>query len=46
MGASRGEGNVASLKKNAKWESIASLTKKKSKHASIDDAEKKFIDHA
>jgi hypothetical protein len=34
------------LKSNAKYESVASLTKKKNRHVPIDDTKKYFIDHA
>jgi hypothetical protein len=39
-------GGCGFLKSNVKRESVASLTKKKSKHVSINDAKKDFIDHA
>jgi len=39
-------GGCGFLKSNAKRDSVASLTKKKSKHVAIDDAKKSFIDHA
>jgi len=41
-----GMGECGFLKSNAKRESVASLTKKKSKRVPIDDAKKSFIDHA
>lgn len=39
-------GGCGFLKSNAKRESVASLTKKKSRRVPIDDAKKSFIDHA
>lgn len=39
-------GGCGFLKSNAKRESVASLTKKKSRRVPIDDAKKEFIDHA
>jgi hypothetical protein len=37
---------VEVILKDCQWESVASLTKKKSKRVPIDDIEKDFIDHA
>jgi len=37
---------VEVILKDCQWESLASLTKKKSKRVPIDDVEKDFIDHA
>jgi len=45
-GMGGGVGGCGFVKSNAKRENVARLTKKKNKHALIDDAKKDFIDHA